>query len=113
MILVPALALIFGIPFHKAIGISLAIIIPTALSSMLKHYSAGNVDFSFAFTVTIFAIIGGWLGASYSTMLPAQTLKKVFAVFMIVVGCNMLFGWSSKTVQAVTITKNETTQNNT
>ena len=90
VILVPALALIFGIPFHKAIGISLAIIIPTAFSSMLKHYSAGNVDFSFAFTVTIFAIIGGWLGASYSTVLPAATLKKVFAVFMIAIGLSLI-----------------------
>ena len=111
VILVPALALIFGIPFHKAIGISLAIIIPTALSSMLKHYSEGNVDFSFALVITIFAVIGGWLGASYSTALPAATLKKVFAVFMIIIGCNMLFGWSNKAVQTVQVTEKNIQKN--
>ncbi len=106
VILVPALALIFGIPFHKAVGISLAIIIPTAFSSMLKHHQAGNVDFTFAFTVSIFAIMGGWLGASYSSVLPASTLKKIFAIFMIFIGCNMLFGWTGKAVQKVDISKN-------
>ena len=103
VILVPALALIFGLPFHKAIGISLAIIIPTAFSSMLKHYQAGNVDFSFAIVITIFAIIGAWLGATYSSYLPAATLKKVFAIFMIAIGFNMLLGLSDKAIQTVKV----------
>ena len=111
VILVPALALFFGIPFHKAVGVSLAIIVPTALSSMLKHYAEGNVDFSFAFIIAVFAMLGGWLGASYSTALPAATLKKIFAIFMIVIGCNMLFGWSNKAVQKAKITENKIIKN--
>ena len=78
---------------------------------MLKHYSEGNVDFSFAFIIAVFAMLGGWLGASYSTALPAATLKKIFAIFMIIIGCNMLFGWSNKAVQKANITENKIIEN--
>jgi len=57
-------------------------------------------------------MLGGWLGASYSTALPAAALKKVFAIFMIIIGCNMLFGWSNKAVQTAKNKTSEITQNN-
>ena len=61
--LVPALLLFLDMSIHKAIGISLAVIVPTALSGALKHYHLGNVDLRVAALVAVGGIVGGFLGA--------------------------------------------------
>jgi len=95
VIFVPAISLVLGLSFHKAVGISLAVIVPTAFVGMLKHYSEGNVDFKIVAIIALFAMIGSWLGASSASVLPAAMLKKVFAVILIFIGFNMFFGWTS------------------
>lgn len=95
VILVPALLLLVRLTIHEAIGVSLAVIVPTALAGVLRHYCAGNVDLKLAALVAVGGIVGGLIGASLANYLPAQTLKKIFAVFLIIIGLNILFGWTS------------------
>ncbi len=99
VILVPGIVMVAGLSIHQAIGISLAVIIPTAISGTAKHFLSGNVDLKLALIIAGSAIIGAWLGASFAQALPAAQLKKVFAVFLILIGCNMLFGWTSRITQ--------------
>lgn len=96
IILVPVLILLMKIEPHRAIGISLAVIIPTAISGVTKHYRNGNVDLRIALLVAIGAIAGAYLGATVAGSLPGGTLKKIFGGFLIVMGLNMLFEWTSK-----------------
>ena len=50
IIIVPALTMFMGFDIKQAIGTSLAIIIPTALSGAVVHYTSGNVNlFGFLF----------------------------------------------------------------
>ena len=96
VVLVPGLILLFGLSPHKAIGISLSIIVPTALIGAMKHYSLGNVDLRVAVPVVIGGIVGGFLGAWLTSFISAPTLKRIFAVFLIFIGLNMLFDFTGK-----------------
>ncbi|RKY57690.1 MAG: sulfite exporter TauE/SafE family protein [Candidatus Latescibacterota bacterium] len=90
VVLVPALTLLVGLDVHKAVGISLATIIPTAISGTVKHYSAGNVDLKIALFIIAGAVTGGYLGATLSQHLPAHVLRRVFGGFLIVAAIRML-----------------------
>ena len=94
VIFVPGLVYLLGIPIHKAVGISLAAIAPSALAGALKNYGAGNVDLAVAAVLAGAAILGSLLGVSVAHALPAYTLRKVFGVFLIFVGLNSLFDWT-------------------
>lgn len=96
IILVPALIVLFDLSAHKAIGISLAIIVPTALVGALRHYYSGNVDLQLALPIIAGGLIGGYVGAWSTTFLSGDTLKRVFAVFLILVGVNMLFNLTGR-----------------
>ena len=56
VILVPALIFVLGVSIHSAIGISLAVIVPTAFTGAFKHFLSGNVDLKVAAIVAVFAI---------------------------------------------------------
>jgi len=90
VIMVPAFTYIFHMSIQKAIGTSLAIIVPIALAGSLKHYMSGHVDIRILGFFLITALIGGWIGASFVSVIPASLLKKIFAVFLIVVAIYML-----------------------
>lgn len=90
VILVPALTLLVGLDVHKAVGISLATIIPTAISGTLKHYSAGNVDLKVVAFIIVGSVAGGYLGATLSQHLPSLVLRRIFGGFMILVALRML-----------------------
>lgn len=90
LIFVPLMVLVLGFDIHLAVGTSLAIIIPTAAAALLRHYKAGQVDWKMAALIALLAIAGSWLGASLSLRLPVAVLKKLFAVFMLLVAAKML-----------------------
>lgn len=87
---VPALVLLFGLEPHKAVGISAAVIVPTALIAVWKHNAAGFVDFRFVLFIAAAAIVGSYLGALANHLVSGEALKKIFAVAMILIGINML-----------------------
>ena len=95
VVLVPALLFLERLSIHQAMGISLAVIVPTAFAGVARYYAAGNVKLDVALMVAVGGVSGGVLGASFANMLPAHLLKKIFGVFLIVIGCNILFGWSA------------------
>jgi len=91
VLLVPLLIYGFKLEVHQAIGTSLAVIIPTALFGSLVHYYHGNVMIRFVFSLFIFTIIGSILGSHFASLLPAATLKKIFAVFLGGIAIKMFF----------------------
>ena len=96
VVLVPALILILGIPTNKAIGISMAVIVPTAIVGTFRHHQLGHVDYKFALLLAIGAMIGAYAGASLTDLLSGPMLKRAFGVFVIFVGLNMIFDWTTK-----------------
>lgn len=90
VVMVPAMVLLLGVPMHTAVGTSLLVIIPTALSGTYKHYLQQNVQVGLALMLTPTAMLGGWLGARLAEELSAVQLKRAFGGFLVVVGLRLL-----------------------
>ena len=98
VILVPLFLWLFplaGFPpeliVHTAFGTSLAIILPTAISSTLGHRKRGNVDWHMVEFLAIGGIIGSLLGSSVAAIIPGATLKMCFGLMQIIISLKLLF----------------------
>jgi uncharacterized membrane protein YfcA len=85
---VPALALLGGLPIQRAVGTSLVVISLVATSALAGHL--GHVDFPFAIAgiVGSAGAIGAWLGQRISQHAPEPTLRRAFALVLVLVA-----GW--------------------
>ena len=55
--MVPAMMLFMSMDIKRAVGTSLAVIIPTALMGSFKHYQQGNLDWRAALALAPMAIL--------------------------------------------------------
>lgn len=93
VIIIPALIYIAGFSQLKAQGTSLAVLLPpVGLLAFLEYYKKGYVDIKAGIILCIMVFLGAMLGAKIAQQVPANILKKGFAVFMIAVSLKMLFG---------------------
>lgn len=90
-VIVPMLMFFKKFEIHLAIGTSLAVIIPTALASVIKHAQAGNVDWKVAGMIAVFSIVGAWAGALLCLRLDAVILRRAFALFLVYVAYKLFF----------------------
>jgi hypothetical protein len=90
IVMVPAMVIFMGIDQVIAQGISLAVIIPTALSGAFQHYRLGHVDVRRALTIGIGGLVGGFGGAQVAQVLPRVVLRALFAVFLLYSSQRML-----------------------
>lgn len=74
---------------HLAFGTSLAIIIPTAISSAWGHRLRGNVDFPAAGRLACGSLIGVLIGSSLAAGLSGEILKGMMGFMQIGVGLRM------------------------
>lgn len=85
---VPALVVGLGFPQHLAQGTSLLQMIPTALSGTWTHHRLGHIRWDVAPWMGLGAIAGGWTGSLVAGLLPSDTLRYVFSVFVFFMGVN-------------------------
>ena len=90
IVMVPAMVIFMGIEQVVAQGISLAVIVPTALSGAVQHYRLGNVDLRRALTIGIGGVLGGFGGAQIAQWLPGPALRALFAAFLLYSSQRML-----------------------
>ncbi len=98
IILVPLFLWVFKIAgfdpdiiVHSSFGTSLAVIIPTAISSTLGHRKRGNVQWDHVYKLTLGGVVGAVLGATLAVGLSGTWLKGLFGVMQILVAMKMLF----------------------
>ncbi len=92
IIIVPALVYFLGMSQFSAQGTSLALIMfPVGILGVLQYYKEGHVDFHMVLILAIGFILGSFLGSKISLSLPQETVKKGFAVLMILIAIKMLF----------------------
>ncbi len=91
VVMVPAMILLLGVDMKKAVGTSLAVIIPTAIVTTFKHYKQGNVEWGLSLSLAPAAIIGGYLGAWLTLHLKSSDLKRAFGLFLAAVGVYIFF----------------------
>ncbi|MDD4149068.1 MAG: sulfite exporter TauE/SafE family protein [Bacteroidales bacterium] len=92
IIVIPALIYIFGMNQHQAQGTSIAfLLLPVGILAFMNYYRAGYINIKFAAILAAAFVIGGYFGSKVALNIPDTNLKKVFAVFIILVGVKMLF----------------------
>jgi uncharacterized protein len=92
IIMIPALVYFLGVDQHTAQGTSLAVMLPPiGLFAAYNYYKEGQVNVWYAVIIAITFMIGGYFGSKLALQLPENLMKKVFAVFLILVGLKLLF----------------------
>lgn len=84
-LIIPALALLLGLPMTTAVGTSLAIIVLNSIAGFTAH--AGDVELGYrivgAFTIT--AVAGSLIAGRFATRLPAERMRRWFAYLVFTV----------------------------
>jgi uncharacterized protein len=92
IIIVPALVYFLAFSQQKAQGTSLGILLlPVGILAVMQYYKQGHVDVRVVLIVSLAFIAGGYFGSKLALNLPEATLKKIFAVVLIIIACKMLF----------------------
>jgi uncharacterized protein len=92
IVMIPALVYFLGVDQHTAQGTSLAVMLtPIGLFAVDNYYKDGQVNIWYAVIIAITFMIGGYFGSKIVLNLPEQLMKKVFAVFLILVALKLIF----------------------
>ncbi len=98
VILVPLFLWLFplaGFPpeivVHTAFGTSLAIILPTSISSTLAHRKRCNVEWHMVGFLAVGGVFGSLVGSSAAAVIPGATLKMLFGLMQVAVSLKLLF----------------------
>ena len=89
-LVVPALVILGGLSMHKAIGTSLLVIAMNSSAGVAGHLSHVDIDWTLTSMIAVFAVAGSLVGARFSAKIPADTLRTVFAWFVLVMGTFIL-----------------------
>jgi len=84
---------------HLAVGTSFAIIIPTALASVLTHKKNDYVDLNIIKTYIIFVIIGVLAGTVFAALMQTKVLVLFFSLVVYFLGTYLLLS-SNKTINS-------------
>jgi len=90
LIMVPGMALLLKTDMKIAVGTSLAVIVPTALTGVWKHTQLRQVDWTLVAMLAPTAILGGFFGPWLTTRLSSPELQKLFGGFLVLVGIRLL-----------------------
>jgi uncharacterized membrane protein YfcA len=82
-LVVPALALLGGLPMPIAVGTSLVVIAMKSFAGMAGYLASVQIDWAIAGAVTVAALIGGLIGARLTAMVNPDVLRKSFGWFVL------------------------------
>jgi uncharacterized protein len=89
ILFVPTLVLVLGLTQVHAEATSLLAIIPTVVVGALRQHRHGNVDWHAALLVGLGSVAGVEGGVQVAKALPEDVLRRLFAVFMLLVAANL------------------------
>ena len=93
VIIVPALMYLLGFTQHRAIGTSLAILLPpVGLAAAIEYYRHGNLDIKAAIIVALGLFVGAWLGAAFAHLMSGPMLRLSFGIFILLLGVSLVIG---------------------
>ena len=95
-LIIPALVLLVGLPMHLAVGTSLVIISAKSISGFWKYIDVLGqdglfMDWTLVGLFGIVGIAGSFAGGYMGRFVPQDKLKRIFAVFLVVMGVFILW----------------------
>ena len=91
IVMVPAFVMLLGLAQKEAVATSLTAIILISLLATIKNHANSFVNWPVAISCAVVGALVAWFAADLLKVLSNQTLTRIFAVLMIVVGVRMLF----------------------
>lgn len=89
-LVVPALALLGGLPMPVAVGSSLVVIAMKSFAGLAGYLTTVSLDWVLIGSITLAAIAGSVLGARLAGRIPEAALRKGFGIFVLVMGVFVL-----------------------
>lgn len=103
IIIVPALVFFLAFSQKMAQGTSLGILLlPVGILGVIQYYKQGYIDMRVVVVISLAFFFGSYFGSKIALSLSQETVKKIFAVLMIVIAVKMLFFDKSKKTTAQT-----------
>lgn len=85
-ILIPSLIFLTNLKQQTIQSINLIAFIPLAVTALIVHYKNGNILFKISFPIIFSGLIGAWIGSKIALDVPSETLRKLFGIFLLVMG---------------------------
>lgn len=82
-LVVPALALLGGLPMPIAVGTSLVVIAMKSFAGFAGYLSSVTIDWKVALMVTAAAVVGALVGARLTALVNPDSLRKAFGWFVL------------------------------
>uniref|UniRef100_A1UQ20 Probable membrane transporter protein n=1 Tax=Mycobacterium sp. (strain KMS) TaxID=189918 RepID=A1UQ20_MYCSK len=89
-LLVPALALLAGLPMSGAVGTSLVVITMQSFAGLTGHLASGQIDWPMAATVTTAAAVGALVGGRLTGAVDPDALRRLFGWFVLLMASVIL-----------------------
>lgn len=100
-ILIPSLVFFASLNQHEAQGVNLIVFIPTAIVAIIIHLKNKNIVFKIAIYIILFGLIGSFIGSSLAVNISSDILRKIFGVFLFIMGLYELFGKKKNTKKEI------------
>jgi len=92
VIIVPILAGLLHFDQKRAVGTSLAALLPpVGIGGIIAYYQAGHIQISTALTIAAGLVFGALIGARIALGLPSATVKRLYGVFLLVISLRFIF----------------------
>lgn len=92
IVIIPALVMLLGFSQQMAQGTTLIMmVLPVGALAALQYYRQGFVDMKTALILAALFFVGGYFGAKFATLIPQVTMKKVFAVVLVLIAAKMWY----------------------
>ena len=89
--LFPWLGVAHPVMMHVATATSMALVIPSAISSSRKHYKLGDLDVEFFKTWAVGLLVGVVIGSILLPFGSTEILQALFSIYIVLVGLYIAF----------------------
>jgi uncharacterized membrane protein YfcA len=91
LVIVPALVFLFHMPFKTATGTSLfALLWPVGLLGVVEYWKDGHLKPWHGAGIAAGLFVGAYLGARITLTISDATMRRLYAIFLLVVGTYIL-----------------------
>jgi uncharacterized protein len=99
-LVVPALALLGGLPMGVAVGTSLLVVAMKSFAGLTGYLATVSIDWALVGAVTAAAVVGSLAGARLVDRIPADVLRKAFGWFVLAMGAVVLVQQAPEGIRA-------------
>jgi len=95
-LIIPALVLLGGLSMRLAVGTSLVIIAAKSFVGFYEYLHvleslSLSIDWHIISMFSAIGVVGGWLGHRVSSRVDQAMLKRIFAIFLVIMGAYILY----------------------